>query len=104
MSGPEESDRYGSAGRLAVNAEAKIVDPDSGETLPPGQRGELWIRGPTIMKGDAYIYKTQSQNVKLWTWIFLHLLLLYGKKLLQTYIFVKGQFSYNFMDQVEDDK
>lgn len=51
MSGPEESDQYGSAGRLAVNVEAKIVDPDSGEALPPGQRGELWLRGPTIMKG-----------------------------------------------------
>lgn len=56
MSSPEESDRYGSAGRLGVNVEAKIVDPESGETLPPGQRGELWLRAPTIMKGDACIY------------------------------------------------
>ncbi|XP_009790448.1 4-coumarate--CoA ligase-like 9 [Nicotiana tabacum] len=63
MSGPEESDRYGSAGRLAVNAEAKIVDPDSGETLPPGQRGELWIRGPTIMKG--YVGDKQATSATL---------------------------------------
>lgn len=53
MNGIEETERYGSAGRLAMNLEAKIVDPDSGESLPPGQRGELWLRGPTIMKGDA---------------------------------------------------
>ncbi|XP_073123063.1 4-coumarate--CoA ligase-like 9 [Henckelia pumila] len=49
--GPEEAKRYGSAGRLAENLEAKIVDPDSGEALPPGKQGELWLRGPAIMKG-----------------------------------------------------
>ncbi|GFP82440.1 4-coumarate--coa ligase-like 9 [Phtheirospermum japonicum] len=51
--GPEEAKRYGSAGRLSENVEAKIVDPSSGEALPPGQRGELWVRGPMIMKGYA---------------------------------------------------
>ncbi|MFX1369420.1 MAG: AMP-binding protein, partial [Promethearchaeota archaeon] len=29
----------------------KIVDPDTGEELPIGQRGEIWIRGPQVMKG-----------------------------------------------------
>lgn len=50
--GPEEAQQYGSLGRLAENMEAKIIDPESGESLPPGQRGELWLRGPAIMKGD----------------------------------------------------
>ncbi|KAJ8554001.1 hypothetical protein K7X08_024679 [Anisodus acutangulus] len=63
MNGPEEADRYGSAGRLSVNVEAKIVDPDSGETLPPGQRGELWLRGPTIMKG--YVGDKQATSATL---------------------------------------
>ncbi|KAK6250226.1 hypothetical protein SCA6_004231 [Theobroma cacao] len=49
--GPEEAARYGTVGRLAENMEAKIVDPVTGEALPPGQRGELWLRGPTVMKG-----------------------------------------------------
>ncbi|KAG9447213.1 hypothetical protein H6P81_013341 [Aristolochia fimbriata] len=50
-SGPEESRRYGSVGRLVENIEAKIVDPETGEALPPGKQGELWVRGPLIMKG-----------------------------------------------------
>lgn len=55
MMGPEDKKRYGSVGRLAENLEAKIIDPESGEALPPGQRGELWLRGPVIMKGGISI-------------------------------------------------
>ncbi|KAI4317012.1 hypothetical protein L6164_024926 [Bauhinia variegata] len=47
----EESRRYGTAGLLSPSTEAKIVDPDSGEALPVNRTGELWLRGPTIMKG-----------------------------------------------------
>ncbi|CAO1944036.1 unnamed protein product [Urochloa humidicola] len=49
--GPDESKAYGSVGKLASHMEAKIVDPATGEALGPGQRGELWVRGPVIMKG-----------------------------------------------------
>lgn len=47
----EESRRLGSVGRLMSGCEAKVVDPMTGEALPPGIQGELWVRGPTIMKG-----------------------------------------------------
>ncbi|XP_020093469.1 4-coumarate--CoA ligase-like 5 isoform X2 [Ananas comosus] len=56
--GAEESRRYGSVGRIVANLEAKIVDPTSGQVLGPGEQGELWIRGPTIMKG--YICDEQA--------------------------------------------
>ncbi|CAK9327210.1 unnamed protein product [Citrullus colocynthis] len=49
--GPEECSNAGSVGCLSENMEAKIVDPSSGEALPPGHKGELWLRGPGIMKG-----------------------------------------------------
>ncbi|XP_006646572.2 4-coumarate--CoA ligase-like 6 [Oryza brachyantha] len=51
MAGPVESAAYGSAGKLAPRVEAKIIDTATGESLGPGRRGELWIRGPVVMKG-----------------------------------------------------
>lgn len=48
----------GSVGRLLANSEAKIVDADTGIALPPGEQGELWIKGPTIMQGN-FNYKTE---------------------------------------------
>lgn len=53
--GPEETKRYGSAGKLMSDVEAKIIDPESGTAMPPGKQGELWLRGASIMKGDCYI-------------------------------------------------
>ncbi|XP_014504631.1 4-coumarate--CoA ligase-like 5 [Vigna radiata var. radiata] len=47
----EESRRYGTAGLLSPGTQAMIVDPDSGQSLPVNRTGELWLRGPTIMKG-----------------------------------------------------
>lgn len=47
----EESRRYGTAGLLSPSMEARIVDPESGEARGTNRTGELWLRGPTIMKG-----------------------------------------------------
>ncbi|PWY97388.1 acetyl-CoA synthetase-like protein [Testicularia cyperi] len=41
----------GAAGCLLPATEAKIVDVDTGKTLGPGERGELWIRGGQVCKG-----------------------------------------------------
>ncbi|XP_054794183.1 probable CoA ligase CCL5 isoform X2 [Prosopis cineraria] len=47
----EESRRYGTAGLLSPGMQAKVVDPETGKALPANRTGELWLRGPTIMKG-----------------------------------------------------
>lgn len=60
MLGPDETKKHGSTGRLSENVEAKVVDPVSGEALPPGKKGELWLRGPIVMKGDVLIKKEKS--------------------------------------------
>jgi 4-coumarate--CoA ligase len=41
----------GSVGVNAPNTELRIVHPASGEDLGVGEDGELWIRGPQVMKG-----------------------------------------------------
>ncbi|RDE15987.1 MAG: hypothetical protein C4K48_02520 [Candidatus Thorarchaeota archaeon] len=33
------------------DTEIKIVDPETGKELPLSERGEIWIRGPQVMKG-----------------------------------------------------
>jgi len=51
--GEAESAQIGSVGRLSWGAQAKIVHPETGVALPPGVPGELWVRGPFLMKGRS---------------------------------------------------
>ncbi len=41
----------GTIGVLMPSVEARIVDPGTGDDVAPGERGELWCRGPNIMRG-----------------------------------------------------
>ena len=41
----------GTIGPPLANTECRIVDPETGEDAAPGEHGELWIRGPQVMKG-----------------------------------------------------
>ena len=58
--GSEEILHWGATGRLSGGFEAKIVDPDTSDALLPGKQGELWLRGPSIMKGKER--HTESKN------------------------------------------
>jgi acyl-CoA synthetase (AMP-forming)/AMP-acid ligase II len=46
-----EATKHGSVGMCVPNTEAKLVDVDTGEMVGVGKRGELWVRGPQVMKG-----------------------------------------------------
>jgi acyl-CoA synthetase (AMP-forming)/AMP-acid ligase II len=48
---PLDAPRPGSVGRLLPGTEARIVDPAGGGDLGPGRTGELWLRGPQVMRG-----------------------------------------------------
>ncbi len=43
--------RAGTSGVTVSNTESRVVDPDTGEDQGVGGRGELWVRGPQVMKG-----------------------------------------------------
>ena len=43
--------RPGSIGLPLFDTEIKVVDPARGQDLPPGEEGELCIRGPQVMRG-----------------------------------------------------
>ena len=44
-------ERLGSVGPPVPNSEVKIVDPATGDEAAHGERGEIWVRGPHVMKG-----------------------------------------------------
>ena len=48
---PEDPVCHGSVGRLVAGTQAVIVDPESGTRLGEGRTGELWVRGPQLMRG-----------------------------------------------------
>jgi fatty-acyl-CoA synthase len=43
--------RMSTVGRALPGVEVRIVDPATGQDVPPGQEGELWARGYVVMKG-----------------------------------------------------
>jgi acyl-CoA synthetase (AMP-forming)/AMP-acid ligase II len=48
---PDGENRPGSIGPPLPLTECRLVDPESGEDVGAGERGELWIRGPQVMAG-----------------------------------------------------
>jgi acyl-CoA synthetase (AMP-forming)/AMP-acid ligase II len=44
-------DRAGKIGPLMPNTEGRIVDPETGADVGAGRPGEIWVRGPQVMKG-----------------------------------------------------
>lgn len=48
--GPKESS-HGTSGRLVPNTQARLVDPETQRDSVAGEPGEVWIRGPQVMKG-----------------------------------------------------
>jgi len=54
--------RVSTVGRALPEAEVKIVDIETGATLPPGKQGELCARGYMVMKG---YYKMPDETAKV---------------------------------------
>ena len=54
---PYTETRIGSCGRGMADAQIKVVD-DQGETVPPGEQGELCVKGTCVTKG--YLNKPEA--------------------------------------------
>ena len=46
-----ENNKPGSIGPAIPGTECRLVDPETGEDVGEGERGELWVRGPQVMQG-----------------------------------------------------
>ncbi len=51
-------DKRGAVGRLNTDAEARVVDPESGDALPAGEEGLLELRAPNIGDGQGWVRTT----------------------------------------------
>ena len=56
-------DRPGTVGPLVGSTEGRIVDPETGRDVEPGQPGELWARGPQVMPG--YLGNDEATNATI---------------------------------------
>ena len=54
---PIVNNQIGSFGEPLSRTQIKVVDVDTGESLGPGQHGEMCVRGPQVMKG---YYKNEN--------------------------------------------
>lgn len=66
---PPHELKFGSVGVPAPNTECKIVDLETGEALPPGQRGEVCVRGPQIMTGYLNAPEATAQTIDPEGWL-----------------------------------
>jgi acyl-CoA synthetase (AMP-forming)/AMP-acid ligase II len=61
--------RTGKVGSLVPSTEGRIVDPESGKDRGVGEPGEVWIRGPQVMKGYLNNPEATAQTVDADGWL-----------------------------------
>ncbi|KAG0249590.1 putative fatty-acid--CoA ligase FadD10 [Mortierella polycephala] len=60
---------HGSIGRVLCNQEVRLVDPETGKDVARGERGELWVRGPNVMKGYRNNVNATKETVDSDGWL-----------------------------------
>jgi 4-coumarate--CoA ligase len=66
---PLDKPKSGSSGVALPNTQCRVVDPESGEDLPAGKEGELWIKGPQVMKGYLNNEKATAETLTPDGWL-----------------------------------
>ncbi|XP_010477290.1 PREDICTED: 4-coumarate--CoA ligase-like 4 [Camelina sativa] len=65
----ESTRRYGTAGTLTSDVEARIVDPNTGRVMGVNQTGELWLKGPSISKGYFRNEEATNETINVEGWL-----------------------------------
>lgn len=61
--------RDGKTGVLVPNTEGRVVDIATGADLPAGEAGEVWMRGPQVMKGYLNNPEATARTVDVEGWL-----------------------------------
>ena len=61
--------KLGAVGTAAPNTECKLIDLATGEELGPNQEGELWVRGPQVMKGYLNNPEATARTIDSERWL-----------------------------------
>jgi acyl-CoA synthetase (AMP-forming)/AMP-acid ligase II len=62
-------ERNGAVGKLMPSTEGRMVSPESGQDVPTGQPGEVWVRGPQVMKGYLNNPEATAKTVDADGWL-----------------------------------
>ncbi len=65
----EAPDKPGSIGYPLSGTECRLVDPESGDESAEGERGEVWVRGPQVMKGYLNNPEATADTVDAEGWL-----------------------------------
>jgi len=60
---PQGKGKPGASGVTISNTQCRIVDPETGQDLPVGADGELWVKGPQVMKGYLNNPKATAETI-----------------------------------------
>lgn len=66
---PQKHDKPGSVGYCLPNTECKIVDLETNAELSANEVGEIWIRGPQVMKGYLGNHKATAEMIDEEGWL-----------------------------------